>query len=178
MTPSFLFGEAFRHERRLFSADRLTALIVLILLAAIGYGIHNGKAWVEKQQQAVSAAQAEEKARLKESRDNLIAMEDGRYVASSSFRNPANPLWVGNRHAATYAVLPPTALALTAIGQSDLNPPYMAVSADSKETFLFNEEIENPANLLIGYFDLAFFYRISFAAAYHRAVLQCSFGRT
>lgn len=128
-----------------------------MLLAAVGYGINNGKAWAGKQQRAVAAAQAEEKARLKENRENLVAMQEGRYAAPSSFRNPANPFWMGNRHAATYAVLPPTALAMTAIGQSDLNPPYIAVSADSKETFLFNEEIESPGNLLIGYFDLAFF---------------------
>lgn len=157
MTSYFLFGEALRHDQRLFNADRLTILVTLILLAAIGYGISNGKAWVVKQQQAVAAAQAEEKKRLKENRDNLVAMQEGKYVAATAYRNPANPLWVGNRHAATYAVLPPTALAFTAIGQSDLNPPYITVSADSKETFIFNEEIESPGNLLIGHFDLSFF---------------------
>lgn len=155
-TPS-IFGATLLQEWRLFQADRLTMLITSILLAAALYGLNNGRAAVERQQRAIAQAQAEEQARLAEQRDNLTAMQEGRYTAATAYRNPANPLWVGNRHAASYAVLPPAPLALTAIGQSDLNPSYVLVSADSRDTFAFNEEIENPGNLLIGHFDLAFF---------------------
>lgn len=151
-----LWREVFRHERRLFRADRLTLIVALLLLTAIGYAIVNGQSWVIKERQAVRTAQMEELARVQELKTNLAAMNAGTFTPRSAYYNPANPLWIGNRHAATYAVLPPTALAATAVGQSDLNPPYVKVSADNKDTFAFNEEIENPSNLLIGNYDLAF----------------------
>lgn len=151
------FGIAWRHERRLLRADRIDLLLLGILVLAIGYAFVNGSGWVARQDALLSAARAEETARVQEQRDNLAAMTDGRYVPASSFRNPASPLWVGNRHAATYAAMPPSGLAATAVGQSDLNPPYVQVNADSRETFALNEEIDNPSNLLIGHFDLAFF---------------------
>jgi ABC-2 type transport system permease protein len=43
-----------------------------------------------------------------------------------------------------------------AVGQSDIYPYYVKVSTAGKETFLNNEEIENPLHLLSGRFDLAF----------------------
>lgn len=156
--PSFFsFCEVFRHELRSFKADRVIGGILVALSIAAGYGLINGKAWVEKQQSAMEAAGREEQARWAENLQKLTAMHKGEYTATTAFRNPANPLWIGNRHAATYAVLPPGPLAPTAIGQSDLNLSYILISADSKETFAFNEEIENPGNLLTGHFDLAFF---------------------
>lgn len=156
MSSFFSFREVFRHEWHSFKAERVIGSILVILSIAAGYGLVNGKTSVEKQRYATEAAGKEEQLRLNDNLQKLIAMQKGEYIASSAFRNPANPLWIGSRHAATYAVLPPGPLALTAIGQSDLNPSYILISADSKETFTFNEEIENPGNLLIGHFDLAF----------------------
>ncbi|MBM3796435.1 MAG: DUF3526 domain-containing protein, partial [Acidobacteria bacterium] len=57
-----------------------------------------------------------------------------------------------------YAVMPPAALGSLAIGQSDLYPYYFRVSTSSKETFINNDEIENPVHLLAGRFDLAFVF--------------------
>jgi ABC-2 type transport system permease protein len=148
--------EIFNFERSLFRADRLSLMVALILFAAVGYAMVNGQSWMNKQQQAVHAAQTEESVRLQELKDNLGKIDAGSLKPTKAYENPANAYWVGNRHAATYAVLPPTALAATAVGQSDLNPPYIKVSADNKESFALNEEIENPGNLLIGNFDLAF----------------------
>ncbi len=155
MTTTALLWESLLHERRLFSADRLLLIVTLILLAAIGYALGDGHAWVAKQNQAISTARTEEIARLQENRTALAAIEAGTQRAPSVFRDPANPFWVGKRLAAN-AVGGSTAWVATSIGQSDLNPPYVTVSSDGKETFAFNEEIENPANLLIGHFDLAF----------------------
>lgn len=156
MSATFVFLESLRHERRLFGAERLQLIVALILLAAIGYAIGNGHAWVTHRQQAVAMASAEEQGRQQANRAALAAIQAGTLKAPSVFRDPSNPFWVGNRLAATHAVLPPTALAATAVGQSDLNPPFVTVSADGKETFAFDDEIENPANLLVGHFDLAF----------------------
>ncbi len=156
MHTTLYLKEIFNFERSLFRADRLDFIVALILFAAVGYGFVNGQSWIDKQQQAVYAAQTEESVRLQELKDKLAGIDAGSLKPGKAFENPANAYWVGNRHAATYAILPPTAFAATAIGQSDLNPPYVKVSADNKETFALNEEIENPGNLLIGNFDLAF----------------------
>lgn len=154
-TPLYL-REIFNFERSLFRADQLDFFVALILFAAVGYAFVNGQSWMNKQQQAVHVAQTEESVRLQELKDKLARIDAGNFKPTKAFENPANAYWVGNRHAATYAILPPTAFAATAIGQSDLNPPYIKVSADNKESFALNEEIENPGNLLIGNFDLAF----------------------
>jgi len=150
------FRTVFQHEQRLFRADRLTLIIALILLMAIGYAIFNGVSWVNKQQQAVRVAQKDESTRVQELKEKLAAMNQGAFTPSRISDSPENPMQVGSRHAATYAVMPLTALAAISIGQGDLNPTYVKVSADNKDTFAFNEEIENPSNLLIGHFDLAF----------------------
>jgi ABC-2 type transport system permease protein len=156
MTTTTVALSALNHERRLFSADYLIALVAALLFAATAYALHNGQSWVQKQQSAVAAATAEEAQRMRTNRSQMVAMAAGTFTPPNSFRNPANPLSVGNRHAATVAALPPAPLAATSVGQSDLNPPYILVSADSKDSFAFDEEIENPGNLLIGHFDLAF----------------------
>lgn len=156
MHTSLYLKEIFNFERSLFRADRLDFFVALILVAAVGYAFVNGQSWINKQQQAVHAAQTEESVRLQELKDKLARIDAGGLAPAKAFENPANAYWVGNRHAASYAVLPPTAFAATAIGQSDLNPPYVKVSSDNKESFALNEEIENPGNLLIGNFDLAF----------------------
>src|SRR4030095_593469 len=47
-------------------------------------------------------------------------------------------------------------LSALSVGQSDLYPYYFKVSRQSKQTFVTNDEIENPTNLLAGRFDLSF----------------------
>ncbi len=152
-----LFRDAFALERRLFRAERLMPVIVAMLFCAIAYAIANGVAWQDRQNTLLASAQLEERARLDEQLGKLADMQEGRYTPPSAFQNPRSPLWVGLRHAATYAALPPSPLAVSAIGQSDLNPPYVLVSADTRESFALNDEIENPGNLLAGRFDLSFF---------------------
>lgn len=147
-----VFGEVLAHERRLFKAERTSWIVATLLLCCVGYALVNGNLWVRKQKGATQAALAEEARRLQEVKKKFQAKKP----AASAYADPANAYWVGNRHAATYAVLPPSPLAVTAVGQSDLNPPYVLVSADNKDTFALNEEIENPGNLLVGNFDLAF----------------------
>ena len=156
-SSSFALRQIFQHERRLSGADQLTSWVIALLVVALTYALWNGYTSVQKQQRAVSAALAEETIRLKEQRSNLAAMQTGAYTPSGAYTNPANPMWMGMRHAATHAVLPPMVLAATAVGQSDLNPPNVRVTAEGKETFVLNEELENPSNLLIGSFDLSFF---------------------
>jgi ABC-2 type transport system permease protein len=63
---------------------------------------------------------------------------------------------MGGGPAAAVAALAPAPLALVATGQSDLLPPAVRVTTNSKDSFLFVDEIDNPANLMSGATDLAF----------------------
>ncbi|MEF3366621.1 DUF3526 domain-containing protein, partial [Methylocystis sp. 9N] len=64
--------------------------------------------------------------------------------------------FMGGGPAAAVAALAPAPLALVATGQSDLLPPAIRVTTGSKDSFLFADEIDNPANLMSGATDLAF----------------------
>lgn len=151
-----LFASMLRHEWRLFRADGLLAPLTLLLVLGVGYALYNGHAWLAKQQGTTAAALADERTRIAKLEADLAAMNTGTWKPRGAFEDPSSALRVGNRLGATVAALPSAPLAATAIGQSDLYPPYVEVSADNKDTFLFGEEIENPANLLTGAFDLSF----------------------
>ncbi len=144
-----------RYEWRNLSADRAPLAVALVLGAAIVYGAFNGSAWVRFQQGAISEALAEERERLGKIRADIPRVESGE-LKVSAFADPRSPQSFGRNMGTRYAVMPPAPLGALAIGQSDLYPYYFRVSTNSKETFLNNDEIENPAHLLAGRFDLAF----------------------
>ncbi|HEU4458020.1 MAG TPA: DUF3526 domain-containing protein [Methylibium sp.] len=150
------FGVLLRHELRLMLADRHLLWLALALLLACGYALANGAAWFARQDAAVAAARADEVQRIDKLRADLAAVEAGALKPQGAFYDPRSALWVGLRHGATVAAIAREPLALVSFGQSDLNPPYVKVSTDNADSFLFAEEIENPAHLLNGSFDLAF----------------------
>lgn len=144
-----------RHEWRNLVADKTLWVVVALFAAVIGYGVYNGAAWVNFQQQSIKAATGEEEKRLAALKAEIVAIEQGT-KKPGQFTDPRSPARAGGGLGARYAVMPPAALAPLAVGQSDLYPYYFQVTTRSKQTFLNNEEIENPTNLLAGRFDLAF----------------------
>jgi ABC-2 type transport system permease protein len=144
-----------RLEWRNLWAERTPLAAALLLGLAICYGAYNGAAWVSFQRTTIATALEEEKQRLAETRANIGLAEAGT-KKFSSFSDPRTPGAVGRAAGTRYAVMPPGSLAPLAIGQSDLYPYYFRVSTQSKQTFLNNDEIENPVHLLAGRFDLAF----------------------
>jgi ABC-2 type transport system permease protein len=144
-----------RHELRSLTADASLWVAVAIFAVAIGYGTVNGVRWVDFQQQAIAEAQQEETERFQK-HEREIARINRENATVSPFADPRNPDAVGRSLGARYAVLPPTALAPLAVGQSDLLPSYFKMTTDAKETVLAATELENPHRLLAGRFDLAF----------------------
>lgn len=59
MHTTLCLKEIVNFERSLFRADRLDFIVGLILFAAFGYAFINGHSWMNKQQQAVHAAQTD-----------------------------------------------------------------------------------------------------------------------
>jgi len=144
-----------RHEWRLLRGDATVWAIGAVFAVAIGYATLSGARWAGFQRAALRDAAAEESDRYALMHAQIDALErTGTPVAA--FGDPRNPTQFGSRFGPRYAMLPPTALAPLAIGQSDLLPYYFKVSTDARETMMAATEIENPQHLLAGRFDLAF----------------------
>jgi ABC-2 type transport system permease protein len=144
-----------KHEWRSLVADRTLWVITPLFALLIGYGVYNGSSWVRFQQMAIEGAKKEERARFARAKAEVSAIEQGGQPASA-FSNPRLPSVAAGRTGPRYALAPPAPLAALSVGQSDLYPYYFKVTSQSKQTFMTNDEIENPTNLLAGRFDLAF----------------------
>lgn len=149
-----MLGQIIRHDWRNLRADSTLWAIAGIMLAVVGYGIYNGAAWTRFQQEALREVEQEEKDRFAALRRDILSAEEGRQKPGAA--DPRTADTIGRRSGLRYAVLPPGPLAALGIGQSDLYPYYFKVSTASKDTFLNNDEIENPVHLLSGRFDAAF----------------------
>jgi ABC-2 type transport system permease protein len=149
-----MFWQILRHEWRVLAADATVWVVTGVFVAATAYGVWAGGRWFGFQKTALDQARAEETARYARLTKQIAEIERGATV--SSFADPRNPSTAGGRLAPRYAMLPPTPVAIVAIGQSDLLPYYFRVSTDARENIVAASEIENPHRLLIGRFDLAF----------------------
>jgi len=145
-----------RCELKLLRRDPAFWTVMVLLVCAVWLGIASTQRHLGEQAALVAAAQADEAARLDRLKAQLRDVEAGRVVPASPFRDPRSALWVGLTHGAQPVALPPAPLAVVAVGLSDLQPATVAVSARSKDEFLFAEEIRNPVHLLAGPIDLAF----------------------
>jgi ABC-2 type transport system permease protein len=144
-----------RHEWRSLNADRTLWVLAGLLALLIGYGVYNGARWVEFRHNAVQEAQVDERDRYRRHQAAIPEIEAGRKEVSS-WLDPRFPSVASYSVGTRYAVMPPGPLAALSVGQSDLYPYYFRVSRLGKETFVNNDEIENPTILLAGRFDLAF----------------------
>jgi ABC-2 type transport system permease protein len=144
------------HEWRTMAADRTLRLATILFVLIFGYGIYNGASWVSFQERTLALAAKDESQRLADLRREVAAIEAGGEPPALSFRDPRGPALVGGSRGQRYATAPPGPLAALAVGQADLYPYYFKMSNRSKQTFINNDEIENPTNLLAGRFDLGF----------------------
>ena len=129
---------------------------LLLFAALFGYAVANGVAWVAKSEQTVADVRASDTERGAALIDELERIAEGGRPASP-FRDPRAPNVLGGNSGARTVALDPGPLAGLSVGQSDLLPFYYDVSIYTNEqSFLQNGEVENPLNLMVGRFDLAF----------------------
>jgi ABC-2 type transport system permease protein len=95
----------------------------------------------------------EESTRLERLRHELAEPPASERPAAEDPRSPAT---FGSTLGARTAMMPPAPLGVLSVGQTDLYPYYFKISTRSRDTFINNDEIENPLNLLAGRFDAAF----------------------
>ncbi|WP_404478964.1 ABC transporter permease subunit [Novosphingobium sp. BL-52-GroH] len=148
------FMLVFRHEWKLLLADRSLPLVCGLLAAMICYGFYNGFVEIGARDEMVAKALSHDVETAKGNHDSFRRMAAGSFTPGP-FDNLANPATLGGA-AGPHAVLPSTALAPVAIGQSDMMPNYYRIGMKSKVDFMYDSEIENPWALLSGHFDLAF----------------------
>jgi ABC-2 type transport system permease protein len=155
------FAAGLRCEARQLGRDRAVWLALLALAGAILFALAAGATRVESRKAIIAAARAEETQRISGLKNSLVqrlrAEAEGKALPDPPYyRDPRNAVFMGGGPAARVAALADAPLALIAVGQSDLLPPVVKVVTDSRETFLFADEIENPSRLMIGATDLAF----------------------
>ncbi len=146
----------FRNEWRLLTANRALRVVLGLFGALLVYALANGVVWMRFQDNTVRAAQAGNVERVRALEQQLAAIEDGA-EPPSPFADPRAPNVAGGARGRHTAVLEPRPLSALAVGQGDLLPYYYDVDIYTNESsFQRNGEVENPLNLMVGRFDLAF----------------------
>lgn len=141
------------NEWRDLYADRMLSLLLLLFVFATVYGIYNGESWAR--QQAVAEEQlssiwdqklAEYKSQLNNNRPATARF--GVQLSQNPYLMSAQKIDVA---------LPPAVLAVLSVGQSDLylNNTQAYLWSDADNLFA-KTDLQNPLNLIIGSFDLAF----------------------
>ncbi|MXX61384.1 MAG: DUF3526 domain-containing protein [Holophagales bacterium] len=145
-----------KNEWRLLMADRPLKIALGLFVVLLGYALTNGVVWLRFQERTVEATTSGNVERASALRQELEAIEAGGQP-SSPFADPRSPRVLGGPSGSHTAVLAPGPLTALAIGQSDLLPYYYDVNIYTNEaSFHQNGEVENPLNLMVGRFDLAF----------------------
>lgn len=150
-----MITQILRHDFRTLAADRTARWMVALFGLIVGFGLYNGAARVKAWNETLAEAARDQDERLAELREQAARVDSGDLVPGP-YNNPQSPSYVGGVRGQRFAMAPPGPLAALAIGQNDLYPHYYKVNNRSGQTFLDDEEIENPANLLSGRFDLGF----------------------
>ena len=145
-----------RNEGRLLTTDRALRIVLTVFAVLFVYAVANGMAWERFQERTVETVRTGNTERTSALAQELANIANGGQP-SSPFLDPRAPNVLGGARGAHAAVLEPGPLAALAVGQSDLLPSYYEVSIYTNEsTFQQNGEVENPLNLMVGRFDLAF----------------------
>jgi ABC-2 type transport system permease protein len=141
-----------RFEWRALVADRTVALVTALFSAVLVYAALTGAGWAREQAGSLDELRDASARRVAEWRRHVSTAPPTETAASWG---PTSPSFIGTRQGG-YALLPVSALAALAVGQSDLYVNYYKVTARTRESFIAGEQVENPLKLMVGHFDLAF----------------------
>jgi ABC-2 type transport system permease protein len=149
-----MFLKIFKHELRRLWRDYTAGIAALLIFAAALAAAYNGAHAFRAQAAAQANILAEENESFEKMKRDAQAIEAGEKKAPP-FGNPLKASSLKLFYPRT-AALPPSGFAFASVGQTDVYPSFYKVSGRHREAFVGTQEMENPLNLLIGRFDLAF----------------------
>lgn len=144
----------FKYEAKSFLRSRFQILILCVTFILGAYSTYNGNDEIKTQKNAIETVKKIEQNEFHQYeasfQQELVSLQDKQQQEIAS-----DPSYAWHRHG-FHAVLPPSDLAPLALGQRDLSPYYYRLTGMSLYYQLFQNEIANPLNLLVGSFDLSF----------------------
>ncbi|MHB1378742.1 MAG: DUF3526 domain-containing protein [Desulfurivibrionaceae bacterium] len=150
------FLAAIHTEFRLIRAETAPKLVIFLTIGALTYGLIGGVAFRDTRNNSSIALKESSMTKFQANREIAQAMAEGKEpMPDKPYRDPGNTIWVGGS-TPEIAEFPQSPLSFLAVGESDLYPAAIPVTAKGKDSFLFNDEINNPTHLLTGVFDPAF----------------------
>jgi ABC-2 type transport system permease protein len=150
-----------RYDLRSQLRERGTVMLLALGLALALFGLFEGARFARHGAQASAGAAAQEDG-ARAAAAGLAARyfgapADPALAALQWYRNPADVRGYAFYQHVGFAAKPAAAGAALAIAQADVLPAYVRVRADSMESVRTASEIEHPARLAAGRFDLMFF---------------------
>ena len=140
--------------------ERGTLLIVVSVVVLAWAGLFQSTRHAASIARAAAAATAQQDRALAIAKaySQLFFAEPNRpeHLTAKSYKNPADIRGYAFREYLGFAVKPALAGAALAIGQSDVLPAYVRVKVESMDSARTYYEIEHPARLASGRFDLSF----------------------
>ena len=131
-----MVGFLARHEWRLLAASAVVRLVIVVFSIAVLAALVLGLARAGRDRQIYEAfTQRADRQRVQpiSLRADVVANEKG---------------WL--------AVVPPAPLAMLAVGQSDVYPGYLKITARNLDALVTGDQIEHPLAVASGHLDLAF----------------------
>lgn len=141
--------------------ERGTILLLAVALLLALFGLYEGQRFERQSRAAVQAASTQEvqaRAIATTLAQRYFAQPDApEFAVLQWWRTPVDIRGYAFREHVGFAAKPQVAGAALAVGQADLLPSYVRVRAESMESARTALEIEHPALLAVGRFDLMFF---------------------
>jgi len=125
-----------RHEWKLLTASAVMRLVLIVFVAMIGAATLLGAARAARDRQTYDVflqRAAQQRAQPLSRRADVVANEKG---------------WL--------AVVPPAPLSALAVGQADVYPSYLRITARNLDALVTGDQIEHPLAVASGHLDLAF----------------------
>jgi ABC-2 type transport system permease protein len=151
-----MFSFLFQYEARQLLRNRIAGFTLLVLTACMAFGAYNGIRQVAEKHRATEAILNKQTERLTQMKMQADSIHRQLKVVKEWWKDPASPLVIGEFNKGGFLLVnTPDPINALAMGMSDLQPEaeriIMSGSAPRSSS-----DYENPVNLTVGAFDLAF----------------------
>jgi ABC-2 type transport system permease protein len=146
----------FQYEMRQLLRSRMAGLTLLMLVACVAFGAYNGIRQVGEKRRATEAILDKQTERLTQMKMQADSIQRQLKTVKKWWKDPTSPLLVGEFDKGGFLLVnTPAPINALATGMSDLQPEAerIVMSGSAPRS---SSDYENPVNLSVGAFDLAF----------------------